>query len=274
MQHQAGMAAALSEPLISDVEKGKPEDKKEEERTEMNAEEAEELNKEGAMSIFDIIEFFADPDHWIVTALCAYAVLAVIGCLYFFYAWGNFDVSHNIGLAALFSAAGLGGTAYSAYLGEQLKVEVNKFWKLNNRLNENKARLEGTCQELRENVDKMHDQVEGFKKVQEQMNSFASNATGSFAEVLKNAKEVMTKMEGQLKDNMSDTLSNYAQSFEFLDGEEGLDKEEFEKFKVRLPPDFKNVSFEDIAKGKEAASFEDIQELIDKASKSLVKPSS
>jgi len=265
------MAAPLSEPLLPDVEKGKPDDKKEEERTEMNAEEADELNKEGAMSIFDLIQFFTDPSHWIVTALCAYAVMALFGCIYFSYAWGNFDVFHHIGIAAVLASAGLGGAAYSSFLGEQLKVEVNKFWQLNNRLNKNKARLEGTCQELRENVEKMHEQVEGFKKVQEQMKGFQNQATGSFAEVLKQAKEVMSKMEGQLKDNMSDTLSNYAQSFEFLDGEEGLDKDEFEKFKMRLPPDFKNVSFEEAAKGKDAASFEDIQELIDKAAKSLVK---
>jgi len=264
------MAAPLSEPLLPDVEKGAPA-KKEEERTEMNAEEADELNKEGAMSIFDLIQFFMDPDHWIVTALIAYAAVAVLGCVYFFYAWGNFDLLHHIGIAALLSAAGLGGTAYSAFLGEQLKVEINKFWNLNNRLNKNKARLEGTCQELRENVEKMHEQVEAFKKVKEQMQGFADQATGSFKEVLENAKEVMHNMERQLKDNMSDTLSNYAQSFEFLDGEEGLGKDEFEKFKLRLPPGFKDVSFEEVAKGKDVASFEDVQELIEKTSDALIK---
>lgn len=263
--------ATLSEPLLPDVEKGKPEEKKEEERTEMNAEEADELNKEGAMSIFDLIQFFMDPSHWIVTALMAYALLAIIGFIYFSYAWGNFDVLHHIGIAALISAAGLGGTAYSAFLGEQLKVEVNKFWTLNNRLNKNKARLEGTCQELRENVEKMHEEVEAFKKVQEQMKGFADQATGSFKEVLDQAKDVMKNMERQLKDNMSDTLSNYAQSFEFLDGEEGLSKDEFEKFRVRLPPGYKDISFEEVAKGKDAASFEDVQELIEKASDALVK---
>lgn len=257
--------SSLQQPLL-DVEKGK-----EEERKEPSKEEADKLNEEGTMSCSDLIRFFMDPTHWIVTALVAYAITAILGCLYLFYAWGNFDLFHHIGMASFFCAIGLGGSAYSAFLGEQLKVEVNRFWTLNNRLTANKDRLEGTCQELRNNVNKMHDQVEQFKALKEQMKGFADNATGEFKEVLENARQVMETMERQLKDNMSDTLSNYAQSFELADGEEGLNEEEFNKFKLRLPPGSPDISFADVAKGKETVSFEEIQGVIDSVSSLLVK---
>jgi len=252
----------LGKPLLegNDVEQG---------RTEPTAEENAELLEEGQMSWKELMEFFANPTHWIVTALVVYTIICVLGMCYYFVTIGNFDLSHNVGEIAFLGVVGLAGSAYNSFLAEQLKEEVNRYWKLNQQLKSNRARLEKTCQNLRVNVQNMQDEVKSFQTLKDQMQQFADQLGGGFTEMINRAMGVLDNMKSELSSSQSNLLTNYAMRMEFLDGEEGMTAEEFTSFRARLPADYQKVDFDEISEGNSTASCEQVQALIDRVTSSL-----
>uniref|UniRef100_A0A7S2NAC4 Uncharacterized protein n=1 Tax=Alexandrium andersonii TaxID=327968 RepID=A0A7S2NAC4_9DINO len=257
-------AGALAEPLlkVDDVEEGKPQP---------SAEELEDLRKEGQMNWKQLIGFFLDPTHMLTTALVVYAVACVIGMGYLMLAKKNFGDGDNLWNFCFLAVGGLVVAAYISFLAEQLKEEVNEFWRNNEKLKSNKVRLESTCKELRKSVGTMRDEVDDFNKLKGKMQKFAEEQGEGFSEVFGRAAGVLDKMRESLVDQQRNLLNNYANSFEFSDGEEGMTKEEFSLFKTYLPNEFQEkVSFEEVA-GPDCStvSSDQVQELIKRALESV-----
>lgn len=248
------MAAALREPLLradeaADLEQGVAKGSSDAELT------------EGTMSWRDLLTFFVDPAHWVVTVLVAMVLLATLGLV-------DQEVDHKskwtfmirnsvIGLIAL------AGSAYSAFLAEQLKEQVLKFRRLNEKLEKNKTRLAETAAELKHGVDSMEEQLVSFAKLKEQMKAFEDKVGDGFKQVYEKAKvclDEMSKLNVEMECNI---LSDVAQSMEFLDSQEGLSEEEYNRFTMRLPKSAHAPTFKELASGKATVSAADIQTLIE-----------
>lgn len=224
--------------------------------------------KEGTMSWLDLINFLADPSHWIVTVLVTMVFFSTLGLL-------DQEIEHKdkwtfmIRNSAIALAA-LGLSAYSAFLAEQLKEQVRKFRTLNQKLEKNKTRLSQTAQELKVGVDDMEKELERFGKLKKQIEAFGSKVGTGFQEVFEKAGSCLNEMQKLNAEMECNILSDVAQSLEFLDDQEGLSEQEYNAFKARIPETANAPNFEEIAGGKEVASAEDIQALIETLKSRLV----
>lgn len=198
-------------------------------------EELKEELEQGTMSWMDLIMFFANPEHWMVTMMVTYTA----GMLLLFLQWELFHgpVWNNLVKVSLLLIAGLSGATYTAFLAEQLKEEVNKYRTLVKKLRSNKTRLEATCETMQDNVDTMQEEIENFKKLQKALQDQGDKIGGGLKDVLAKSKQVVGKLEQTYKDQMSTLLSDVAQSFELMDDTDGMSRDEFEKYKKRLPRD-------------------------------------
>lgn len=253
---------ALDEPLVksNDVEKGnyKP-----------TQEELDQEIKDGTMTWNDLVAFFSDPEHWVVTGLFIYAIAMLLALLEYETVDHPMKISFMLKVCA-FCIVVLGMAAYTAFLAEQLKVEVDTFRASCAALEEDRARLSDTADTLKESVDKMGDEISKLKEFQTALQSFGDKATGGLKEILDKANASLLTMKAQQKEQVKAILESIAGDIEMQDDTDGMSKEEYEQFKQRLPAKFVNdarFSFEKVSKGKEAIMFDDYQAVIEEVMK-------
>mmetsp|Transcript_111569 Transcript_111569/g.315046 ORF Transcript_111569/g.315046 Transcript_111569/m.315046 type:complete len:283 (-) Transcript_111569:77-925(-) len=234
------MASALQRPLLgNDIETGPP-----------TKQELDNELKEGTLTWMDLIMFFTNPAHWVVTSLVGFSFF----CLFFELLYEGDKImtkgvpkwSPMVETATICLAA-MGGSAYSAFLGVQLQEQVMRFRELNVKLAKNRDRLTVTAKDLKD----------------KEMASFADHAGSGFQDIFDKACNVLDDMEEVVREDIAEVLSVAAQNIEFMNDEEGMTADEYDAFTKRLPKNFKAPPFETVANGKDTATFEDIQSVID-----------
>jgi len=262
-------SSSLQAPLLrgNDVEEG---------ATPPTKEELDEELKKGTMSWMDLIQLFMNPQHWMVTTIVALAFVCVL-CFVSYEGDKITDgkppnVTSPMIQTAIVCLGALLASAYSAFLGVQLAEEVNKFRGLNSKLAANRDRLSTSCAKLKEQVDDMQDQVEKFETLKDSMASFSDKADSDFQQIFEKATGVLDRMTNLVQEDVGAILSNVAMHIEMSDDTEGMSEEEYNTFAKRLPRSFEAPDFMTVSKGKEVATFEDVQVVIDNAKAQVVPP--
>jgi len=212
----------------------------------------EELDEElasGRMTKEEFVAFVQDPKHQFFAILLV-ITLVVLGNFMFFETMDKpLHVSYLTFIAAVSTLGTLGGT-YNTFLLEQMKEQVDKFRALNKRLERNLGRLEEDINGLKDTCDNMHSELEGFKKLKEQMQAYASEQGEGFKDVYEKVSGIYDGMKEAVHEQQRQLLMQTAQNLEFaLDGEEGMNEDEFNKFCERLPSHIKHHYVE--AQGKD-----------------------
>lgn len=202
----------------------------------------EELDKElasGRMTVEQLKAFLVDEKHRFFLFLFILAVAVLLNFAFFETDYKPLHLSY-LTLIAFAAVLGLLGGTYNTFLLEQMKEQVDKYRALNQRLESNLHRLEDQTGELRVTADDMHAELEGLKNVKEQMQSFLTDENKDFQAVYRGVVETEETLRQNCKEQQRQLLQQTAQNFEFaLDGEEGMSKEEFDKFCERVPNHYK-----------------------------------
>lgn len=276
-------ATDLKEPLLK-VEEG------EAEKAKVPATKPKDKPAPGR-SCLEILKAFAtNPAYWPVFVMMCVASVTFSCLLY----WEAKHAFLKFGLVlifmALFLMAQVNGT-YTVYTSVQLqeqidtfKVENEEFAASNEKLessitsltSENEEigqevkKLDASVEKMKETTDKMKSELAAFKAIKEKMAQYADSMGDDLQKSMEQADRLVRKMDAMTEDNEKTLLYKALSDLEFMDADEGLSKEEYDKFIERLPAARKAQflklagDFETLAKGAETVSSDDVGDIIDK----------
>jgi len=243
------------------------------------------------LSCLEILKDFATkPAYWPVFVMMCVAI-GTFACLIYYEAQHAFL---RFGLVlifmALFLMAQVNGT-YTVYTSVQLqeqidtfKVENEEFAASNEKLessitsltSENEEigqevkKLDASVEKMKETTDKMKSELAAFKAIKEKMAQYADSMGDDLQKSMEQADRLVRKMDAMTEDNEKTLLYKALSDLEFMDADEGLSKEEYDKFIERIPAARKAQflklagDFETLAKGAETVSSDDVGDIIDK----------
>jgi len=236
--------------------------------------------------------------EWIVFALkyrqltvnAVVAFLCFLGLVFYEAEHLFVKLSLAVGVAVFGLLASVQGT-YLVYISTRLDEEIENFRNKNEKMAETNmqfadenskleetnqqlmyqaGKLEETRNDMVATADKMSSEISAFEKFQDGLHKHGEEASEGFKENIHRVKQVFGDLHMATKDNERALILRAQQDLEFLDQEQGMNKEEFDKWVMRIPKrhrhKFADESFQfDQLKGPDGTiGFEKIKEVVDK----------
>jgi len=234
--------------------------------------------------------FATNPSYWPVLVMMCVSVVT-FACLMYYEAQHAF-LKFGLAMIALtlFLMAQVNGT-YTVYTSVQLQEQIESFkvqnedyakendslvgsieilGTENEKIGEEVDTLNANVGKLKKTTDQMKSELAAFKEIKEKMSKYADSMDDDLKKSMEQADALVKKMDAMTEDNERTLLYKALSDLEFMDADEGLSKDEFEKFIERIPLDrlaqFKELagSFEDLAKGAETINSDVVSDIIDK----------
>eukprot|EP01083_Nonionella_stella_P216855 779026_1 len=185
------------------------------------------------------------------------------------------------GVAAIIMS-GYGANHFRILLG--LKEQVDKMSKLNREFRAENAALQQEVDKLsrareqlssveaglKESNRKLKENVEKFKKLDENLKKLADSNIEGLEKLQKSSEQVMKTMQESLIRHEKEILNKVFDHLEFGDDQEGLTKQEFERFWAQMPNSYvqrwkkTGRTFEDIAGDDGVLDYQEFTEMCDR----------
>merc|ERR1711879_429445 len=147
----------------------------------------------------------------------------------------------------------------------RLSTTVSKLSKKQEELAAVNADLMETSQQYRANIRR-------FQEIDEKLKTLGDDNIAGLENLREMSKNVMGSLKKEMFQHQRDILRTTQQAFEFGDDNEGMNKEEYERFLGALPPEFRErfesmgQTFEDIAGDDGIIDLDEFTELADRFS--------
>lgn len=157
---------------------------------------------------------------------------------------------------------------YLRILGS-LKEQVEIFDKQNIKLGENIVNMEESIVTLKNSNDNLHIELTALQTLRSNLESYAKDTKTDFSKILGDVNSSFKRLEIITRENEQALLERIAQDLEFLDNNEGMQRDEYERFLERIPfhlqKTFENLgdtSFDKIAGKNMKVDYIEIKQLV------------
>eukprot|EP00210_Caulerpa_lentillifera_P000080 g76.t1 len=181
------------------------------------------------------------------------------------------------------------GAANRVWALRSLAAEIDRFSAENEKLEETEKRLLGevkfltkkkddltghvnklevTVTELNGVSEGLHNELEQFKHLEDNIKKFAAETGADVKNILGEANKIHEKMERMTNQNERALLGKIAQDIEFLDKDAGMGEEEFNNFFARIPENLQKrfhsigLNFQKVAGDDGIVDFMEVEKLI------------
>eukprot|EP01024_Parvocaulis_polyphysoides_P026413 TRINITY_DN2407_c0_g1_i2.p3 TRINITY_DN2407_c0_g1~~TRINITY_DN2407_c0_g1_i2.p3 ORF type:complete len:291 (+),score=37.09 TRINITY_DN2407_c0_g1_i2:109-981(+) len=150
-----------------------------------------------------------------------------------------------------------------------LTEEVGQLESNNTKLAENVKLANQHVEELKVVADGLHEKLHQFMDLNDYLEQQAEKTGQDVQELLVQSQQIRNNMKEMTLENERALLGQISQDLEFVDGQEGIDKENFERFCRRVPrhlqPKLKamNIDFDKIAGADKVVDYKEMQQFID-----------
>eukprot|EP00803_Ostreobium_quekettii_P000824 evm.model.scf_36.2 EVM.evm.TU.scf_36.2 scf_36:70360-72153(+) len=151
----------------------------------------------------------------------------------------------------------------------KLQSSVEDFESTNFQLSNHVEALQGTVDDLQDVSEGLHNQLGQFGDLRESMQEFSKESGQDITETISGINGVYDKVYGLSLQNERTLLLRAAQDVEFLDREEGLSQQEFQRFLHLIPQHLRErfekskMTFESIAGADHVIDHREMAGLID-----------
>jgi len=151
-----------------------------------------------------------------------------------------------------------------------LRGDVNKLEATNQKIALHVDKLEDSVDELQGVSEKLKEDIEGFGDLRLEMEALAKEAGKDLDDTLDSINGMYDRMTELTLREEKALLKRVAQDLEFLDHDEKMSKEEFQRFLQRIPAQFKkrfeelHLTFAAIAGADKGIDYKEMGSLIDK----------
>jgi len=234
--------------------------------------------------------FVTNPSYWPVFVLMCTSIVTFSCLIYYEFEHAFLAFSLVLGFMTVFLLAQVNGT-YTLYTSvqlqeqierfkeeneefeqenQQLSVSIDSFTAENTSLSEEVDHLSGSVNKLKTTTDKMKSELEAFQAIRESMGRHSETMDADMKKALEQTEQLISRMHTLTEDNERTLLYKASTDLEFLDGDEGFTKEEFEKFVERVPKaridQFWELAgnFEQLAEGADTVCSDVLGDIINK----------
>jgi len=197
--------------------------------------------------------------------LCALFVI-VLGCHQSYTGTGNSPVNNAlalVGVICLFAAIQISSMG-------SLDYEVERLGKQNAKYQVQNARLTMSVSDLKQCSDDLTNQLEGFEKLRASLAQYGGEQNECIRESMDHLVEIHDNIKNLTVENERVLLERIVQDVEFLNGEEGLTKGEYERFLDHIPaniqgqaPAFTELKLEMSGRGDMVVGIKEMRRVID-----------
>lgn len=201
--------------------------------------------------------FMVDPRNLFFAILFLTCGFMLLNFCFFEVLWKPLHYSY-LTLITLLAIGGMFAGTYNTFLLGQMQDQIDRFRALNKKLEANCARMEADLHDLKQVSDRMHQELDNFKDVKQQMEQIAKDQGVEFKDMMSKCGHVFDGLKRKNREQMRLILEQTQASVEFsLDGGEGMNRNEFKRFAARLPEAYKVRPY----KGKDWNKKEDVDAL-------------
>jgi len=153
----------------------------------------------------------------------------------------------------------------------ELNEQVEKLGQANESMTNNLNRMS-------EHADQLEGEIQQFTALQQQIQKYAQEQGMEMGQALEKQNEMFDKLQMVMNDNAATLLQQIATDMEFVDDDEGMTEEEYNKWYERIPQRFKDelanrgISFQTFAGDDNVMQYEEMTELIDSLLKDAQAP--
>jgi len=136
-------------------------------------------------------------------------------------------------------------------------------------LSQSVAAMQGNLDRLTNQTNELENQYQQFQGLQSQIQKYAGKNGYDMGVALQKQTEMYEKMETVMRDNASTLLQQIAADMEFVDNEEGMSREEYNKWYNRIPQRFqkmldaKQITFDTFKGDDEVVDYDEMSKLIE-----------
>jgi uncharacterized surface protein with fasciclin (FAS1) repeats len=157
---------------------------------------------------------------------------------------------------------------YLGILGS-LKKQVELFEQQNTKLSKNVVNMQESIVTLKKSNDTLHQELTSLVTLRTNLESYAKETKTDFSKILSDVNSSFQRLETITRENEQALLERIAQDLEFLDNNEGMQRDEYERFLERIPLHLQttfhslgDTSFEKIAGNNMKVDYKEIKQLV------------
>eukprot|EP01025_Chloroclados_australasicus_P034775 TRINITY_DN3550_c0_g3_i1.p2 TRINITY_DN3550_c0_g3~~TRINITY_DN3550_c0_g3_i1.p2 ORF type:complete len:277 (+),score=42.90 TRINITY_DN3550_c0_g3_i1:264-1094(+) len=148
-----------------------------------------------------------------------------------------------------------------------LEDQVSNITQENAKLQKSVDSLGATASQLKDTSDKLSNQLKQFDSLSQSMKEASKKLGLNVEDLIEKTTNTFKEMEVLNRRNERILLRRIVQDLEFMDRDVGLTKDEFERFKVRVPKKYHSfldsVRFEDFAGEDASLDVQEVRKLLD-----------